>query len=51
VKTERQRQDERRAEKLRQVRRRIENGASTVRRMTPLKRAALVTRERRRRQA
>jgi hypothetical protein len=48
MKTDRQRKDAGRAAKLRQVRRRIENGASMVRRMTPVKRAAQAKRERRR---
>jgi hypothetical protein len=42
------RKDERRAEKLRQVGRRIKNGSSMVAQMTPLKRAALVRRHHRR---
>jgi hypothetical protein len=47
--TDRQRKDERRAEKLGQVARRIKHGPSMVRRMTPVKRAAHVERQRRRR--
>jgi hypothetical protein len=47
MKSETGRKDERRAEKLRQVTRRLKNGSSMVRRMTPVKRAAHVTRQRR----
>jgi hypothetical protein len=47
---DRERSGERRAEKLRQVRRRLTQGASTVRRMSPVKRAAHVARQRRRQQ-
>jgi hypothetical protein len=47
--TDRQRKDERRAAKLRQVARRIKHGPSMVRRMTPVKRAAHAERQRRRR--
>ena len=43
------RKDERRAEKLRQVGRRIKNGSSMVTQMTPVKRAGLVRRHHRRR--
>jgi hypothetical protein len=43
------RKDERRAEKLRQVGRRIKNGSSMVAQMTPVKRVALVRRHYRRR--
>jgi hypothetical protein len=43
------RKDERRAEKLRQVGRRIKHGSSMVAQMTPVKRAALVRRHHRRR--
>jgi hypothetical protein len=42
------RNDERRAEKLRQVGRRIKNGSSMVTRMAPVKRAAHVKRQHRR---
>ena len=42
-------QGRRRAEKLRQVGRRIKNGSSMVTQMTPVKRAALVQRHYRRR--
>jgi hypothetical protein len=45
------RKDERRAEKLRQVGRRIQNGSSMVVQMTPVKRAALVRRHYSRRSA
>jgi hypothetical protein len=45
------RKDERRAEKLRQVRRRIKNGSSMVAQMTPVTRAALVRRHNGRRSA
>jgi hypothetical protein len=38
--TDRQRKDERRAETLRQVARRIKHGPSMVRQMTPVRRAA-----------
>jgi hypothetical protein len=41
--------DERRAEKLRQVARRIKHGSSMARRMTPVKRAAHTERQRRQR--
>jgi hypothetical protein len=40
--------DQRRAEKLRQVGRRTKHGSSMVTRMTPMKRAAQVKRQRRR---
>ena len=43
------RNDARRAEKLRHVGQRIKNGSSMVTRMTPVKRAAHVKRQRRRR--
>ena len=43
------RKDERRAEKLRHVGRRIKNGTSMVALMTPVKRVALVRRHYRRR--
>jgi hypothetical protein len=43
------RKGERRAEKLRQVGRRIKHGSSMVAQMTPVKRAALVRRHHRRR--
>ena len=46
--TDSQRGDERRAEKLSQVTRRSKHGSSMVRRMTPVKRAAHVTRQLRR---
>ena len=49
MRTERGRKDERRAEKLRQVARRIKHGSSVARRMTPVKRAAPAQRQRRRR--
>jgi hypothetical protein len=49
MRTERRRKDERRAEKLRQVARRIKHGSSMARRMTPVKRAAHAERQRRRR--
>jgi hypothetical protein len=49
TRTEMVRNDERRAEKLRQVRRRIKNGSSMVTRMARGKRAAHVKREHRRR--
>jgi hypothetical protein len=42
------RKDERRATKLRQVTRRLKNGSSMVRRMTPVTRAAHVKRQHRR---
>jgi hypothetical protein len=40
MKTVRQREDERREEKLRQVHQQIEDGSLVVRRMTPRERAA-----------
>jgi hypothetical protein len=43
-----ERKDQRRAEKLRQVGRRIKHASSMVTRMTPMKRAAHVKRQRRR---
>jgi hypothetical protein len=46
--TDSRRKDERRAEKLRQVARRIKHGSSMVTRMTPVKRAAHVKRQLRR---
>lgn len=45
MKSERRRQDEGRAEKLRQVARRIKDGPSMVRRMTPVKRAVHIRRQ------
>jgi hypothetical protein len=45
MKSERRRQDERRAKKLRQVARRIKHGPSMVRRMTPVKRAVHIRRQ------
>jgi hypothetical protein len=45
MKSERQREDERRAEKLGQVARRIKHGPSMVRRMTSVKRAVHVRRQ------
>jgi hypothetical protein len=45
MKSERRRQDERRAKKLRQVARRIKHGPSMVRRMTPVKRAVQIRRQ------
>jgi hypothetical protein len=48
MKSETGRKDERRAEKMRQVTRRLKNGSSLVRRMTPVKRAAHVKRQQRR---
>jgi hypothetical protein len=47
MKSERRREDERRAKKLRQVARRIKHGSSMARRMTPVKRAAHAERQRR----
>jgi hypothetical protein len=48
MRSEMVRNDERRAEKLRQVGQRIKNGSSMVTRMTPVKRAAHVKRQHRR---
>jgi hypothetical protein len=45
MKSQRQREDERRAEKLRQVARRIKHGSSMVGRMTSVKRAVHVRRQ------
>jgi len=45
---ESQRTDAGRAEKLRQVRERVRNGSSMVRRLTPVNRAAQASRELRR---
>jgi hypothetical protein len=48
MRTEVARKDERRAEKLRQVGRRIKGGSSIVVQMTPVSRAALAERQHRR---
>ena len=48
MKSETGRKDERRSEKLSQVTRRLKNGSSMARRLTPVKRAAQVKRQLRR---
>ncbi len=51
MKSVRQRQEERRDEKLREVRRQIEDGSLVVRKMTPAERAAHPPKERKRKGA